>query len=182
MACGVKNLADTAGPVAVLLHELRQRHCAGASVADVDLVIQYAGRFRVKAAEKRRPRRPADRVLAIGSVEGDTCLGQAVEVRRFDMRITGGADVGVEVVANDQQHVRLGVGQVYCGYKEKQCGEIAEDGHLFLLVRWRAFLRSARFCSRFASRALGFSGAAFCLCLAKPCSVAERRISDSQLV
>ena len=88
VACRVKNLADTAGPVAVLLHELRQRHRAGARVADVDLVIQHAGRLRVQAAEKRRPRRPADRVLAIGSVEGDTCLGQAVEVRRFDMRIT----------------------------------------------------------------------------------------------
>ena len=118
VASGVKNLADTAGPVAVLLHELRQRHCAGASVADVYLVIQHAGRFWVQSAEKRRPRRPADRVLAIGAVEGDPRLGQAVKVRRFDVRITGGTDMSVEVVANDQQHVWLGVGQVYCEFRD----------------------------------------------------------------
>ena len=182
VACGVKNLADTAGPVAVLLHELRQRHCAGASVADVDLVIQHTGRFRVQAAEKRRPRRPADRVLAIGSVEGDPRLGQAVEVRRFDVRITGGADVGVEIVANNQQHVRLGVGQIRRDEKAKKCGEYAKGGHLDCLDRWRAFLRSARFCSRFASRALCLAGAVFCPGLAEPYSASERRISASHLV
>ena len=70
----VKDLSHTAGPVSVLFHELRQRRRAGAGLANVDLVIQHTGRLGIQPAEKRRPRRPTDGVLAVGPVEDQALL------------------------------------------------------------------------------------------------------------
>ena len=104
----VEHFSHTTGPVSVFLHELWQRQCAWPCFTNVDLVIQHTGRLRIQPAEKRRPGRPTDGVLAIGPVEDQALLGQAIEVGRFDVRIAGNADVRVQIITNDES-LQLGL-------------------------------------------------------------------------
>ena len=85
---------------------LREWSHPGPFLADIGLVVEHPGRFRVEAAEERGARWPADRVLAIGSQEAGTARGQPVHRRCPDVTVAGGADVGVQVVTDDEENIR----------------------------------------------------------------------------
>ena len=65
----VKDLADAAGFVAVVLEQLRQCNDVGHMRADERFQIVNLNRLRPPAGEKRRARRIAERKLAIRAIE-----------------------------------------------------------------------------------------------------------------
>ena len=72
--------------------------------------------------QKRRPRRSAHRVLAIRAVEGHAFSSQMIEGRGADVRITGGRNVRVQIIADDEQDVGL-LGGVRGGSRKCQDAE-----------------------------------------------------------
>ena len=128
----VEHLANAPGPVPVLFHELRQRWRTRSRLTNIDLVIQHAGRLGIQPAEKRRTGRPTNRVLAVGPGEDQALLGQAIEVGCLDVLIPGSADMRIQIIANNEQHIQLCIGQVGGEQKAEKRRGFVQEIHLVL--------------------------------------------------
>ena len=65
--------------------------------------------MRVKTAQEGGPGRPAYRVLAKGPVEGHRLLGKPGKVGGKDRLVARSRNVGIQVVADHEKNVRLGL-------------------------------------------------------------------------
>ena len=106
----VEDLAGAAGLVAVLLEPEGNRGHVGIGLAEVHRVAPDAERVGPPAGEERRPRRIADRLLAVGPVELHAAGREPLEVRRDGHRAVAG-DLGPQVVGHDEEHVGAGLGR-----------------------------------------------------------------------
>ena len=75
--------------------------------AEPGLVVHDAGGGGMPAVEHRRPRRIAQRILAIRPIEPHADLRQAVDVRRLHLRMPVTAEVAIaEIVGENDDNVR----------------------------------------------------------------------------
>ena len=102
----VVDLADVLGVVSLLLEDLGQRDEFGVPRAKVGRQIPDVKRVRPAASQERRPRRVADRLLAVGGLEQRAAGREPVEARRANERIAVAAQVGSQVVSRNEKHVR----------------------------------------------------------------------------
>jgi len=140
----VENLAAAHGLVSFCAEIFRQR-CARFEVfVPVLPVAENLGRLRVETAQKRRPRRVAQREHALRIVEAQAAGGERVQVWRLAHRIAVTAQASGQVFANDEEHVglrmrsRIGGGQRGQG-REQQDGEERKEVTVFheAMVSWR---------------------------------------------
>ena len=101
----VVDLPDTRDEVPVPSEHLRQRDDVGDDLAKVGLQVVDARGIGPQAGQQRHPARAAQRKLRVGAVEPDAACGQAIQVGSLDQRMPERAEVVVEIVGHDQEHV-----------------------------------------------------------------------------
>lgn len=112
----MRHLADPGGEVAVIPEVLGQHHGIAYRVPQRQEVVKDLGRLGPQAAQERRSRGVADRMLCVGAVEANALGRQAVEVRCPRGRVGAvAAERDVQVVGDDEQDVvpdgRIGRGR-----------------------------------------------------------------------
>ena len=95
------------GRIGLTPSDLRQCLDVGEALADVDGVAVDEGLIGIEPGHERGAAGAAQRVLTEGSLEAHAAFGQAVDVRRFHQRVSVAAKVAVQVVADQEQDVRL---------------------------------------------------------------------------
>jgi hypothetical protein len=131
----VIDLADAAGPVAVVAEELREGDDVGQGGAEVFGEVIDAGGVRREAGQQGGAGGAAEGELGVGAVEADAGAGDAVDVRRFDEGMAVATEAGVEVVDGEEEDVALGGGG-------REGGEEVAAGHGARTSRWRVVRRS----------------------------------------
>ncbi len=101
----VIDLADTPDAVAVFSKQLRHRHDVGHVAAQGAGIAQRAVGVGIESGHKRRPRRPANGVLAMHVLEAQAPLGQFVQFRCFALRMPESAQGRIEIVGHQKQNV-----------------------------------------------------------------------------
>jgi hypothetical protein len=107
----VIDLPDAGRDVAVVLEQLRQRHGIRPVLAELRDQLVNANRIGSESRQQRCAAWIAQRKLVVGAVEPYAPLRQPIDVRRLDDRVTIRAQVVVEIVGHDQQHI----GPARCG-------------------------------------------------------------------
>jgi hypothetical protein len=102
----VINLAHTCRHVAVALEHLRQRDDVGHVGPDRRHQVVDPDGVGPQARHERRAARITEWVLVVRAVEPHASRRQPVDVGRPDDRMPVGAEVVIQVVCRDQQHVR----------------------------------------------------------------------------
>ena len=112
----VGDLADRQRPVAVTGEGVRNHLAVEEGLIPLHglargLLVNTGG-VGIAAGKEGRPGRPADWPLAVRVDEQRAALGQAVDVRRAGLRMPiETADPVVEIIDDDEEHVRLGQGE-----------------------------------------------------------------------
>jgi hypothetical protein len=70
--------------------------------------------------------------LAVGPGEDQALLGQAIEVGCLDVLIPGSADMRIQIIANNEQHIQLCIGQVGGEQKAEKRRGFVQEIHLVL--------------------------------------------------
>ncbi len=103
----MEDLADRFRAIAALFREvLRQRHRIRQDPPQPASKSIKAGGRGMRAEHEREARRRADGLVAIGEVEAHPARGQPVQVRCPGGRITVATERGLQVVDQDEQHIR----------------------------------------------------------------------------
>ena len=117
----VIDFSDAAGPPAVAAEELRHRDRVGQHLAeirrrgvDAQRVAGVAGgvgqdvrRVGPHRRHERRAAGTAHGILAVGALEPDAALREPVDVRGFHGRIAVAAEIGVQIVGDDEEDVEF---------------------------------------------------------------------------
>ncbi len=101
----MKDLADAAGFVAVVLKQLRQGHDIWHMCTNERFQVENLDRLRPPARQERCTRRIAERELAICTIKLQTLRGKRVDVRRLDLRMAVAAELGPQVVDGDEENI-----------------------------------------------------------------------------
>ena len=101
----VKDFTHAGRPITVLLEKLRHGNRAGSGFPDVQGIVEHPCALGVQATQERGSGGAADRILAKGPVEGDRFLGELGQVGRGDRFVSGGGNVGIEIVAYHEENV-----------------------------------------------------------------------------
>ena len=118
--------ADADGEVAVETERLWQAYRRRNRLPEKLRVCEDTRAVRIQPGEHGVPAQPSQRELAIRTIEAHTARGKAIDVRRFHERMPVCADVGVQIVGDDEEDVRLPrgcVGGGGCGPCEDQAEE-----------------------------------------------------------
>jgi hypothetical protein len=102
----VEDLAVAARLVAVVLEVLGQRDHVGVAVADELGQGEHAERLRPTPRQERRPRRIAERELAVGAFEAGRRGREGVDAGRLHGGVAVAAEHRPQVVDRDEQHVQ----------------------------------------------------------------------------
>jgi hypothetical protein len=106
--------ADADGEVAVETERLWQAYRRRNRLPEKLRVCEDTRAVRIQPGEHGVPAQPSQRELAIRTIEAHTACGKAIDVRRFHERMPVCADVGVQIVGDDEEDVRLfrrGIGE-----------------------------------------------------------------------
>ena len=126
----VKQLANVLAEVAVILEMLRQRDervAVGRRLAKRFPQVVHADGVRSQSGQKRRPRRIANRLLTVSPIKHQPPSRQPIQIRSHRhamVRLSGTVrpDGTVEIVRNDEQHVRSGFARAsHHGGEQQRC-------------------------------------------------------------
>jgi hypothetical protein len=98
--------ADPAREVTLEPEGLRQADRRGNRLAEDERIRQDARAVRVEPRQHRVPARPAERKGAVSLLEANPARGESVDVRRLRLLVSIAAEVVVEVVGDEEEHVR----------------------------------------------------------------------------
>ena len=102
----VIELADPADEVAGLAKRLRHADLRGNRLPEDLPVGQDARAVGIESGEHRIAARPAQRERAVRAIEAHAAGRQLVDVRRLGQRVAVAAEQVVEIVGDQEQHVR----------------------------------------------------------------------------
>ena len=102
----VIDLPHAGGIIAVVLEHLRQRHHVRQHGSEIRLQVMNSSSVRPQPRQQRDTAWTAQRKLVIGAVESEPARGKTIEVGTLDQRVPIRAQVIVEIVGDDEQHVR----------------------------------------------------------------------------
>ena len=122
----VVDLAHAVGRVTVLAEQLRERHHVRKPLADADRVAPDERLIRIQPGHEGSPARTAERILAVRTFEANPPGSQTVDVGRLHHPMAVTAEIAVEVVANQKQHVGPGSGLRTIG-GDQRCAHQVED-------------------------------------------------------
>ncbi len=114
------NLAYARGVVSVVFEMLRHRHHIGQVLANENGIAMNERLIRIQPCHKRSPARPAQRVLTIRPFKPHPPFSEAIDVWRPHLWMSVNANIAIQVITNQEQHIRLFRG---IGGNRQQCGE-----------------------------------------------------------
>src|SRR5262249_55026760 len=103
----MEDLAHAGREIATLPKQLRQEHDVRYPGTQECLKLEDAGGFRTQATEERPSAWCAKSVLAVGPIKAHASGCQSIDVRRFDQGVTVTAEVGVQIIYDDEKHIEL---------------------------------------------------------------------------
>jgi hypothetical protein len=103
----VVELADADGEVAVETERLRQAYRRRNRLPEKLRVCEDTRAVRIQPGEHGVPAQPSQRELAIRTIEAHTACGKTIDVRCLHERMPVRADVGVQIVGDDEEDVRF---------------------------------------------------------------------------
>jgi hypothetical protein len=81
-------------------------------LAKVDLVVVRERLVGVQARQERDSARITPRHLTVCSIELHATAGQPINIGRLDLRMAVGAEIAIEIIGYQEQHIQLGIGSV----------------------------------------------------------------------
>jgi hypothetical protein len=116
----VRDLAHTRREIALRLEVLGQEYNIAQELARPRAVVVDARGLRAPAAQQRRARRIAQRIIAVRMIEAHAAPGEPVDVRRLHDGIAVAADTVIEVVDGDQQYIEFSAPRLRQG-SQRRC-------------------------------------------------------------
>ena len=101
----VEDLAHSLRVITVVFEVFGQRNGTGHPLAEVDTVAPDAARVRPQARQETGPRRPANRLLAIGPQKHHPPRRQRIDVGTCDVIRAVTAQLGPQIVDGNEQNV-----------------------------------------------------------------------------
>ena len=96
------DLSSTSRKISILTICLSQSDNLGVFYTQVILVTQNSNLFRSHTSHYTCPTGTTQRLLAVGSFENYTPLGQTVEVRSFHLRVSVDTQIAIHIVSGDK--------------------------------------------------------------------------------
>ena len=102
----VKNFSHPGGGVAVGAEVLGHGDGVGDVVTEQPTELSHAILFGIEAGHEAGPGLSTHREIGEGVAEGQAVAGELIEVRSLNQRVAVGAEVAVQIVGHDEEHVQ----------------------------------------------------------------------------